>query len=61
MRRLGALGLAVVAYSLMALLSAEASTIPAGAALCASAFLLVRAPEPRDDAERIALELVRGR
>jgi hypothetical protein len=62
MRRLAALLIAVAGYSAMALFSPEAATLPAGLAFCAGAFLLAaREPEPRDDAERIALELLRSR
>ena len=62
MRRLASLLLAVAGYSAMALFSPEAATLPAGVAFCAAAFLLAaRGPAPRDDAERIALELLRSR
>jgi hypothetical protein len=62
MRRLSALVLAVAGYSTMALFSPEAATLPAGIAFAVGAALLAtRQPEPRDEAERIALELVGGR
>ena len=62
MQRLGALLLAVVGYATMALFSPEAATLPAGIAFTLGACLLVtRRAEPRDEAERVAYELVRGR
>ncbi|MGE5690382.1 MAG: hypothetical protein ACM33B_07470 [Pseudomonadota bacterium] len=62
MRRLAALALAVVAYTAMALFSPETATLPAGVALVAAASLLAARPHaPRDEAERIALELLRSR
>ena len=62
MRRLAALALAVVGYAAMALFSPEAATLPAGVAFAAAALLLVaRPPAPRDEAERVALELLRSR
>ena len=62
MRRLAALLLAVAGYAAMALFSPETATLPAGLAFAAGAFLLVaREAEPRDEAERVALELLRSR
>jgi hypothetical protein len=62
MRRLTALALAVVGYTAMALFSPGTATVPAGAAFAAAALLLVgRPPAPCDEAERIALELLRSR
>ncbi|HSC91005.1 MAG TPA: hypothetical protein VLB86_05060 [Gaiellaceae bacterium] len=59
MRRLGALLLAVLGYSAMALFSPGDASLPAALAFALGALLLSRTPEPADEAERVALELLR--
>jgi hypothetical protein len=59
MRRLGALLLSVLGYSALALLAPAEASLPAGLAFVAAALLLVREPRPADEAQCVAVELLR--
>jgi putative Ca2+/H+ antiporter (TMEM165/GDT1 family) len=62
MRRASALLLAVVGYAGMATLPPETATLPAAVAFAAMTLVLLRPdPRPRDEAERVASELLRSR